>query len=187
MTLENNLMKGDYVIFRHGAPCHVWLYYYHIKGVLGGGRPKPIVFYCSGCDPEMLAFFRLQLPLQMSAVGLKTEGSIQRSGLTPAHRLSASRWRQSSPHFRSQEIAAWFFFFPCHRRSDRRQQCGGPTYSCQDGSCRTACGHIASASLPLGGHPHRGTLARVSCMAPYGGPLNRNNYALCLFSSKCVK
>ena len=119
MTLGNNLMKD--VIFHNGVPCHVWLQYYHIKGVLCGSRPKPIVFCCSGCDPEMLPFFGLQLPLQMSAIGLKMEGSAQCSGCSPALHLSTSRWTQSASHFGSQKLAAGFYFFPCHRRSSSQE------------------------------------------------------------------
>lgn len=107
-------------------------------------------------------------------------------GLTPARCLSASGWKQSLPPFRSQNIAAWFFFFPWHLDlTHRRQQCEGLTCSCQDSWYRTACGHIASASLPLWGHPHHGELAQVSCVAPCI-PLE-SNYSSSLFSSKCLK
>lgn len=144
-------MKDDYVIFHNGAPCHVWLQYYHIKGVVRGSWPKLIVCYCSGCDTEMLSFFRLQLLLQMSAVTLKTEESIQCSGLTPAHHPCAPRWKQFLPHSGSQKLSAWLSFFLCHRRPNAGH--------------RTACGDSSSAPFSPWGHLHCGALAQISCVA----------------------
>lgn len=132
--------------------------------------------------------FGLQPPLQASAVVLKTGGASDVWGLSQLT-VSTSRRKPSLLRFTSPQFAAWFFFFPCHRRPSPQKAVVWGISLWLPGQT-SAAKQLVFLLLWDGGLcgdiPLQGACPGLLCGSTWW-PWRRSNDSLCLFSSKRLK
>lgn len=125
-------------------------------------RPKLIVFYHSGCDPEMLSLVWIAAAVTSICRRVKDGGSIRHLRLVPAHCVYVQK-KAIPASFHESPVCRLIFLLPMPPQTQPAEGSGvgdRPVAARSDICSKTACVLAALGRWPLWGHPTAGRLPR---------------------------